>query len=326
VLETARGGILLRGIGHAVNDVSVVTNISADHLGLQGIDTLDELAEVKATVVRITAPSGWAVLNGEDPLVWAMRRETRAHWYAFSLDPEAAAVDAALEAGGRACVLDRGWIVLRRPDGPPTRLVRASEPPVTLEGLSRHNVANALAATAACDALGFAAADIAAGLRSFAADSAGNPGRLNLYEHDGIRALVDFAHNEAGLRGLLEVARGVTRGRVLLALGTAGDRGDDIIRSLGEIAGAVVNEVVIAEKPHYLRGRDLDEMNELLRSGLREGGFGGSVDACPSEVAALEELVARAAPGDVVAVMCHAERDEVFAWLASHGFGPMRRA
>ena len=138
--------------------------------------------------------------------------------------------------------------------------------------------------------------------------------------------LVDFAHNEAGLRGLLEVARGVTRGRVLLALGTAGDRGDDIIRSLGEIAGAVVNEVVIAEKPHYLRGRDLGEMNELLRSGLREGGFDGSVDACPSEVAALEELVARAAPGDVVAVMCHAERDEVFAWLASHGFGPMRRA
>ena len=89
-----------------------------DHLGLQGIDTLDELAEVKATVVRITRRDGWAVLNGEDPLVWAMRRETRARWYVFSLDPGAPAVDVALEAGGRACVLDRGWVVIRRADGP----------------------------------------------------------------------------------------------------------------------------------------------------------------------------------------------------------------
>jgi cyanophycin synthetase len=324
VLETARGGVLLRGIGYAANDVSVVTNVSADHLGLQGIDTLDELAEVKATVVRITKRSGWAVLNGEDPLVWAMRRETRAHWYVFSLDPGVSAIDAALEADGRACVLDRGWIVIRRGDGPSVRVVRANELPITLGGLSRHNVANALAATAACDALGFAIPEIGAALRAFAPDSAGNPGRLNLFARDGVHALVDFAHNEAGLRGLLEVARGVARGRVLLAVGTAGDRGDEIIRSLGEIAGGAADDLVIAEKPHYLRGRELGEMNELIRAGVRAGGFGGEVVSLASEVEALAELVSRAQPGDVVAVMTHAERGDVFDWLAREGFEPAR--
>jgi cyanophycin synthetase len=328
VLETARGGILLRGIGYATNDVGVVTNISADHLGLQGIDTLDELAEVKATVVRITRKSGWAVLNGDDPLVWAMRRETPAHWYAFSFDPAAPAVEAALEAGGRAAVLDRGWLVLRRSDAPPARVARAEELPLTLGGLSRHNVANALAATAACDGLGFETAAIADGLRTFGADAARNPGRLNLFARDGIRVLIDFAHNEAGLRGLLDVARGIagSGGRVLLALGTAGDRSDAVLRSLGEIAGAGADEIVIAEKPHYLRGRDLGQMNELLRDGVSAGGYAGDVDACPSEVSALSELVGRAAGRDVVAVMVHAERSDVFEWLAREGFEAVQPA
>ena len=116
--------------------------------------------------------------------------------------------------------------------------MRAEEIPITLAGLSRHNLANALAATAACDALGFAAGAIGDALRSFTPDASANPGRLNLFERDGVRVLVDFAHNEAGLRGLLEVARGVAAGRVLLALGTAGDRSDEVLRSLGDIAGA----------------------------------------------------------------------------------------
>src|SRR3970040_2381750 len=110
VLETARGGILLRGIGYARKDGAVGTNVSADHLGLQGIDTIEELAEVKGAVTRITRRGGWAVLNAEDPLVWAMRRESRARRYAFSLDPQAPGVEAALDRGGRAAVLPRGWL------------------------------------------------------------------------------------------------------------------------------------------------------------------------------------------------------------------------
>ncbi|HET6380459.1 MAG TPA: Mur ligase family protein [candidate division Zixibacteria bacterium] len=326
VLETARGGILLRGIGYAANDVGVVTNVSADHLGLQGIDTLDELADVKATVVRITRRSGWAVLNAEDERVWAMRRQTRAGWYAFSLDPDTRGVREALEHGGRAAVLRDGWLVLLGAGRRARRLAPVDELPVTFAGLSEHNVANALAAAAACDALGVRPARIAAGLRSFAMDSAANPGRLNLFARDGRLVLVDFAHNEAGLAGLLRVCRALadgTGGRVLLALGTAGDRTDEILTRLGHLAGRGADVLVICEKPHYLRGRDLEVMNELFRRGAAEGGYRRRVPSHPSELAALQALVRRSRPGDVAAVMSHAERDEIFAWLAARGFAPM---
>ncbi|HET9541252.1 MAG TPA: Mur ligase family protein [Candidatus Limnocylindria bacterium] len=330
VLETARGGILLRGIGYAANDVAVVTNVSADHLGLQGIDTLDELAEVKATVVRITRRGGWAVLNADDPRVWAMRRETRAGWYAFSLEADSPRVREALERGGRAAVLRDGVVTLLR--GRRARTIApVAELPVTFGGLSTYNVANALAAAAACDALGFSASRIATGLRSFTLDTGANPGRLNLYERRGTLVLIDFAHNEAGLQGLLDVSRqlvtrpggGRSRGKVRLALGTAGDRTDEILRNLGQLAGAGADDVVICEKRHYLRGRDLAAMNRILRAGVQEGGFSGKVEAHPSELAALQALEQRAKKGDVVAVMTHVERSEIADWLDSAGYRPV---
>jgi cyanophycin synthetase len=321
VLETARGGILLRGIGYGANDVAVVTNVSADHLGLQGIDTLDELAETKAAVVRMTKPGGWAVLNGDDARTWAMRRETKARWYAFSMDPASLQAEEALEADGRAAVLERGWLVLRRAGERPLRLARADELPVALHGLARYNVANALAAAAACDALELPHSAISAGLASFARDAAANPGRLNLFERDGTVVLIDFAHNEAGLEGLVKVSRGLAGGnRVRLAIGTAGDRTDEVLRNLGRIGGEAADELVICEKVHYLRGRDREELNQLLREGAAQAGYRGKVPAYPSELDALRNLLDRADSGDVVAVMSHVERQEIFEWLGAHGF------
>jgi len=323
VLETARGGILLRGIGFAANDVSVVTNVSADHLGLQGIDTVEELAEVKGTVPAITRRDGWAVLNVDDPLVWDMRRRTRASLYAFSLQPGSARVEAVLDHGGRAAVLDRGWIVLRAAGRRSRRLTRAADAPVTFGGVSRYNIANALAAAAACDALGLPPSQIRDGLVSFRLDSAANPGRLNLYERDGTYALVDFAHNEAGMAGLLEAAHAVAGTHaVRLAYGTAGDRTDEILHRLGVIA-AGADDLVIAEKRHYLRGRDLGQMNAILRGGAREGGYRGAIPSRASEVSALRWLLGRASPGDVCAVMAHVERRQLFDWLESRGFRPV---
>ena len=324
VLETARGGILLRGTGYSASDISVVTNVSADHLGLHGIDTVDELAEVKATIVRIVKPSGWAVLNAEDERVWRMRRETRATPYAFSLDPRAGGVAEALAAGGRAAVLDDGWIVVRAAGRRRRRLVEAASLPVTFAGASRYNIANALAATAAADALGVSTRHIRKGLADFAQDAAANPGRLNLYERDGRFALVDFAHNEDGLVGLVAVGRSVAgQARFRLAFGTAGDRTDEILHRLGVIA-AGADELVIAEKPHYLRGRDRDEMNELLRAGAREGGYSGEIEALETELLALRTLLERAEPGDVCAVMSHSERADLFTWLDAEGYRPVR--
>ena len=331
VLETARGGILLRGIGYAANDVAVVTNVSADHLGLQGIDTLDELAEVKGAVARITKRSGWVVLNADDPRAWRMRRETKGQWYPFTLDPENPHIELALDRGGRAAVVQHGWLVLLGSGRRPQRLVRIVDLPVAFAGLAQYHVANALAAAAAADALGIAAARIGEGLRSFALDTALNPGRLNLFERKGLLVLVDFAHNEAGLAGLLEVCRQLSeaagrsvrrgRGKVRVAIGTAGDRSDEVLHGLGLIAGAMADEVAICEKPHYLRGRDAAEMNEIMRAGVAEAGYVGPVEAFPTELAALQGLIARARRGDVVAVMTHAERADVFGWLQEEGYG-----
>jgi cyanophycin synthetase len=323
VLETARGGILLRGIGYAENDVAVVTNVSADHLGLQGIDTLDELAEVKGAIVRITRRDGWAVLNAADDRVWAMRRRTRAKPYAFSLEPDAPAVRDALASGGRAAVLRDGWLVLRRAGRRTLGLAPADELPVTFGGLSAYNVANALAAAAAADALGIRPARIREGLRTFSQDTTSNPGRMNLFERDGRLALVDFAHNEAGLAGLLDVCRRLSRGRVRVAIGTAGDRTDEILRNLGRLAGEGADEVVICEKRHYLRGRDLDGMNRLLREGVAEGGYRREVPAFATELEALQALLARARRGDVAAVMTHVERQPIFDWLHEAGWKPV---
>ena len=327
VLETARGGILLRGIGYGRNDVSVVTNISADHLGLNGIDTLDELADVKSAIVRITKRDGWAVLNAQDERVWAMRRATRAQIYAFSLDPDDERVRRTVQRGGRAAVLRDGWLVLRR-GRRPIKLVEAVELPVTFAGTSRYNIANALAAAAACDALGISPRRIRSGLRSFPLDEVTNPGRLNLYERDGRLVLVDFAHNEAGLRGLLEVSRALAGGhRVLLALGTAGDRTDEILRGLGRVAGEGADVVVICQKEHYLRGRDATEMAQLFIDGAAAAGMDpASIDVLPSELASLEELVRRAGLGDVATVMSHADRQLVFDWLRGHRYAPADHA
>jgi cyanophycin synthetase len=323
ILETARGGILLRGIGYSSNDVSVVTNVSADHLGLQGIDTVDELADVKASIVRITKRDGWSVLNADDPRAWAMRRQTRARIYAFSMEGPTPETDAALARGGRSATLEDGWLVLRGSTRRPRKLAEAAALPVTVGGLSRYNVANALAAAAACDALGISTRSIKAGLATFAVDRTANPGRLNLFERKGVYALVDFAHNEAGLKGLLDVARAVAgRHQVRLAYGTAGDRTDEILHNLGVLA-AGADDIVICEKRHYLRGRDLDEMNAILRAGAREGGYAGEIEDYPTELASLQTLVARARKGDVCAVMAHVERTELFEWIEAAGFRPV---
>jgi cyanophycin synthetase len=319
VLETARGGILRRGVGVAHNDVAVVTNVSADHLGLGGVHTLDQLAEVKATIVRITRSSGWVVLNADDPRTLAMRRQTRARPFLFALDPDAPGLREAQTEGGRAAtVLDGDLVVLDH--GRVDRLLPVLDVPVTLAGLSAPNLANALAAAAAGIGVGLPRRAVLEGLRSFRPDPAQNPGRMNVLDLDGRTVIVDMAHNEASLHALLEVARGLCppRGRVLAMVGTAGDRPDELIRSLGEIAARRADRVVVGEKERYLRGRDRADLPRLLREGAATVGV-VDVPVYPTELAALQALAAEAAPGDVCALMAPAERDEILAWLRDRG-------
>ena len=325
ILETARGGMLLKGMGVTANDVSVVTNVSADHLGLQGIDTLDQLAEVKAIVTTVTKPQGWVVLNGDDPRVWAMHFGIRAKPWAFSLDPASPALWESINAGGRGITVLDGEIVVLSPNGDPDRLVKIVDVPMTLSGLSRNNIANALAGAAAALGLGVPRSAVVEGLKTFAPDPEHNWGRLNTYSlplEGGGKATVimDMAHNEAGLEALLDVARGLTApgGAVRLSLGCAGDRADEAIVAMGEIAGRGAEEVVLKVARHYLRGRQADELLDLFREGLAKVGV-LDVPGYGTELESLEALVPHAHDGDVVALMCHAERTEVDGWIRQHG-------
>jgi cyanophycin synthetase len=323
VTETARGGILLKGIGLTRNDVSVVTNVTADHLGLQGIDTLDQLAEVKAVVPHITRKSGWAVLNADDPRVFAMRSVIRAQPWVFSRDPDSPAVREVLNHGGRATTVIDGWVSVLTPNSDPLPLVELVDVPMTLAGLSRFNVENTLAAASAALAIGIPRETVVAGLRLFRPDAEHNPGRMNFFSIGDLSVVMDLAHNEAGLEAMVEIMQGVRRpgGRLLLGLGAVGDRQDELLERLGEIAGMNADVVAIGHKQRYLRGRSLEELDGLLRAGLERVGM-TEATSYDTEVDSLAALVAQAAPGDVVGLMCHAERQEAYDWIAEHGGTP----
>jgi cyanophycin synthetase len=327
VTETARGGILLKGIGLTRNDVSVVTNVSADHLGLQGIDTLDQLAEVKAVVPRITRRRGWAVLNGDDPRVFAMRGVIRARSWVFSRHPDSPAIRETLNDGGRATTVIDGWVAVLAPGRDPDPVIELTDVPMTLAGLSRFNVENTLAATSAALAIGIPRESVVEGLRDFRPDPEHNPGRMNFFTvpvgGGTASVVIDLAHNEAGLEALLEIMNGVrpTGSRELLGLGAVGDRTDELLGRLGEIGAMGADVLAIGHKERYLRGRTVEELDTLLREGAERVGV-TDVTSYGTEVECLSGLVSEARPADVVGLMCHAQRQEVYDWISEHGGTP----
>jgi len=336
VLETARGGLVLRGLGYESNDVSVFTNVSPDHLDLQGIHTLPELTEVKATICRVTRPDGLVVLNADDPLVAGVARRIRARVAFFSMAPASSPVIARQRrAGGLAWVL-RDDRLVEIEGSADHDLVEVADLPVALGGLARHNVANALAAAGGARGLGASREQVADGLRDFRPSADLSPGRLNLFRLGRRTVIVDFAHNEAGTDAILDVSAALAGGAagraapVTAIIGTAGDRPDDTLRAIGRIAAAKADRVVIKETPGYLRGRDRADVIRVLGLGLAEGGVDPStVPVYESESRALEaELTGAgaAATGDgradaprVVVLFCHEERDRVFALLERLG-------
>jgi cyanophycin synthetase len=347
VLETARGGLVLRGMGYESNDASVITNVTSDHLDLQGIHTLPELAEVKSTVARATRAGGWAVLNADDPLVAAISRRVRAHVAMFSAGGGgAAAIRRTVAGGGRGYVARDGWLVeidgshadRANGTGEPVehRIVEIDRVPITLGGLARHNVANALAAAGAARGLGVTLAELRDGLTDFQPSSERSPGRLNLFRLGSRIVIVDFAHNEAGVSAILDVAEGIAGGAagraapVTAIIGTAGDRPDDTLRGIGRIAGQRAQRVAIKETLKYLRGRSRESVVGEILAGVRSAGrTTADVPVYESETAALRAELARNggeskpdAPR-VIILMCHEEREEVFALLAELGARPI---
>jgi len=248
VLECARGGILKRGLGFDRCDVAVMLNISADHLGQDGIDDLDDLADVKAVVARSARRA--LVLNAEDPLVAAMAQDEdvdpQAEIVYFSLDPRLPLVRDHAAAGGRALVLDGGALTLLQ-DGRAEPLIPVDVMPFTLGGQARFNVANALAAAAGALAAGCPRDAVRRAFEGFRSAAAENPLRMNFLDVGELRVLVDYAHNPASYRALLETARACCGGRLIVVAAAPGDRRADDIAEMGRILAQGSDELIVYE-------------------------------------------------------------------------------
>lgn len=324
VLEVARGGLLRRGMGVTQVDVAVVTNVSADHLGEFNITDLDRLADVKTSILAAIRPEGWAVINAEDPRVFARRDRATGRVFVFAIDPAAPGLEEVLNARGRVATVEDNWLVVHHRDGDVTRVIEVAEVPLTLAGVSRANISNALAAAAAAIGLGFSPEQVAQGLRTFLPGRSQNPGRMNMWELDGKLVVVDYAHNAESLHALLEVLVAVAKddAQIWLLIGTAGDRTDEILEDFAEVGARGADQLGITEKEEFLRGRTAESMTEVLRQGAARGGKSG-VPVYPTELTGLQAYLTAAAPGDVVSVCAHEQRAEIFTWLDEKGAVPL---
>jgi cyanophycin synthetase len=334
VFEVARGGILREGLGYERNDVAVVINVQPDHLGLRGIDTVEQLADVKAVLVEAVPRDGHAVLNADDPLVREMRRRCSGQVVWFSMDDPGTEtrdmIDAHCRRGGKALVLnpsERGEMIVVKHGPREMQLAWTHLLPATFGGRARMNVQNAIAAAAAAFAAGAPLHDIRQGLRSFSTNYYLSPGRLNEIEVNGVNVIVDYCHNAPGMRMLgdfvdkvgdsLESAHELARPSRIGVIATAGDRRDEDMRELGHIA-AQHFDVVIVREDVALRGRERGEVAALVTEGVRaamgEGARCKQVEQNLEEIEAVRHAMARANRGDLV-VICVDKHAEVMTEL-----------
>jgi UDP-N-acetylmuramyl tripeptide synthase len=313
LLETARGGMLRRGLAVQTADVGLITNIAEDHLGESGIYDLEELAQAKLIVHQAAQR---LVLNADDPVLSLKGRELNRPTTWFSWDADNPLVEKHRAKGGLACRVVGPQIVFDW--GPDTKAVLAVDSiPIALGGAARHNVANALAAVSVAMALDLPIEAIRTGLRTFESNPQENPGRLNLFELGGVTAIVDFAHNPHGVAALLEMATAMNPKRVLITTGQAGDRDDASLKSLSTtIAKARPDRIIVKELDDYLRGREPGEVSAIIIDQLQRAGLPEeSIVRSDSEMSAIRQALSWAEAGDLLLLITHSKRSGVVSFM-----------
>lgn len=245
VLETARGGILRSGLAFKDCDISVVLNVAADHLGIGDIETVEDLAHLKSVVAESTRPSGYAVLNADDPLVASMAQRVKGQVAYFSMDPHNELVRKHTQQGGLAAIYEHGYLSILKGDWL-LRIEQAEKVPLTMAGLAPFQIANALAASLAAFAQGVSIEHIRQALHTFQSGAQQTPGRMNLFNLGRFHALVDYAHNPASYEALGGFVKNWP-GRRIGVVGGPGDRRDEDFITLGKLAGQMFDEIIVKE-------------------------------------------------------------------------------
>lgn len=302
VLETARGGILRAGLGFDRCDVAVVTNIAeGDHLGIGDIETVEQLARVKRTIVDVVAPDGHAILKADDPLVAGMASFCPGSVVFFARDGQHPTIVEHRRQGGRAAfVRDRRIILAEGYQEIP--LMSLDRVPLVHGGYVGFQVENALAAAAAVWVMGVPCEVILAGLESFVADFEHTPGRFNLFDFNGATVILDYGHNTSSLASLLETLASLPHKFRSAVYSAAGDRRDsDMIRQ-AELLGDAFDRVILFEEENCIRGREWGEINALFRKGLVGCRRVKQIEEVLGALAALEHALATARPGELLLI------------------------
>lgn len=265
VLETARGGILRSGLAFESCDIGVVLNVAADHLGLGGIDTIEQMAKVKAVVAETVKADGYAILNADDPLVAAMAEKLNCNVAYFSMNPDNPIIIEHARRNGLAAVYEHGYLSIL--EGKWTlRVEKAINIPMTMGGKAPFMIANALASCLATFAQGVDIEQIRQGVRTFQMSSEQSPGRMNLFEVKDYQVLIDYAHNPHGFKAVGDFVRN-WQGSKIGVVGGPGDRRDEDLVLLGNIAAQIFDQILIKEDKDP-RGRQPGEVADLIKKGI----------------------------------------------------------
>ncbi len=302
VLECARGGIVRAGLGFHRCDIGIVTNISEDHLGLGGIDTLDQLAKVKAVVVKSVMPGGYAILNADDDYVYGMRKELECKVAMFSMHANSNRLNDHLKNNNiGACYDEHNDTIYICKGAWKIKVEKAHSIPLTQGGKALFNVMNIMPAVLAAYLQGFSVEEIRAALQTFIPSSAQTPGRMNLFKFKNFDLLADYAHNPAGFLVLKAYVDKVDATHKVGIISGTGDRRDEDIRELGRIAANTFDEIIIRQDKH-LRGRTEQDIINLLSEGIKSVNEHVPIHIIVKEREAIDYAVKNAQKGSFIAI------------------------
>ena len=301
VLETARGGILRAGLGFSRCDIGIITNIQEDHLGLSDIHTLDDLARVKATVVRSIKKDGWAILNAEDEQCLKIANELSCNIAYFAMDENNPKVVQFAKEGKIVAVYENGFITIKKGEWK-IRIEKATHVPLTMGGKAKFMIANVLAATLAAYLQGFKTEDISLSLQTFIPSAAQTPGRMNIFEFKKFKVLIDFAHNPSGYKGVEEYLSSVEATKKIGIIAGVGDRRDEDIKECATIAARMFDHIIIRQEK-YLRGRTEEEIIGLIMEGIADSGRTVTTEIITKEVEAIKHAMNTAEDGAFITAL-----------------------